>query len=190
MKIYFMKRFTIFSILFLTGMTVFGQVNHSGFTPKPGIYRSLDELINNTPSSELSFRTYSSALSGVVYQHLDVDRGIRKETGRALAFSDGNKLFVNFNNPRVRRCAGFSEVEKIGQYMVYWDVDWVTVEGATFPVAVQRYFDPQSGRVKYFNRITLRKIIDEKPELLAKFNNEKRKGTKLRDYLREFVVAI
>ena len=109
-----MKRFTIFGVFLLSVLTSFGQMNLNGFTPKSGIYKSLEELKNNTPSAQLSYRTFSSSMAGVMYQHLDVDKSVRKEVGRVMAFSDGNRLFVNFNNPRIRRCTGFCEVEKIG----------------------------------------------------------------------------
>ena len=156
-------------------------------------FRNLEETLNSEPDTVLN-KTILKARKrryGIYYHRLDVDRKVGRAIGKVYGFTDGQEVYINPGTPKLRKGTDFYKVERIDRFLHY-----KVVERITFPVAgaapaviefpAEKLLDTETGKSKTLTRGRLRKLIADDEELLAAFNQEKRKSKKLKLYLETY----
>ena len=96
-------------------------------------------------------------------------------------------LYVNPDRPRLTRRADFYQVEWIGTYGYFIDMQdypvWVDDVYMEQTNLKEKLIDTSTGKIVDLNKKILRKILQDQPELLVAFEAEGRKGRKLKEYL-------
>jgi len=192
-----MKRFFLFSILFIIAWTTQSQcliVNESKY--KAGIYKSFEEFKYNNPSIEYNYDIISSvrrsgmlsSSSSTSTYRIAITKEIGKSIGRVFGFCDGENVYINFANPNLGPKTDFFKIECFGRYCYFKEVNnYSSGPYNTSSIAiVENVIDINSGKVIAINKKSLQKLIANDDELLNEFKNDSHKNEKLKEYIIKF----
>lgn len=127
-----MKPTTTFLVIIITLIGVFTTnaqeftTNNSSSNLKRGIYRTFEEFKNNNPSIELTHKIVQiqKNTGGIIekqkttFYHLHIDKDAAKKIGKVYGFSDGENMYINELNPKLKPKVLFMRVAFIGNYGV------------------------------------------------------------------------
>lgn len=164
---------------------------------KKGIYRSASELIKNSPSLPFDYEVttkekgYGFMNSGGkhTYYRIAIDKSTARKTGMVFGFCDGEDVYICEENKLFTPKTGFSKVENLGRYGYYNEVKVEMMAnpaggGSTMTAALQhKVIDYKTAKVFFLVNKTMKTILADDPDLLYEFENEKRKGQLLKEYL-------
>ena len=165
---------------------------------RAGYYRSFQEFMENAPSIPWGHPGIKEKKEFVVFgkNYEMVKLNMEKERGLALGnfvgFCDGKHIYFRLNQAGKAFRDKYSKVVFRGYFvlhpatMVTWNVDaqgrvtrWTSRE--------TRVYNMKGGSYFSLNRRSLRAIISVDQELLDQFEQERRKGKKLEEYLFYFL---
>lgn len=163
----------------------------------PGIYKSFEEMRDNSPSVSLTtdYRTRSQKFQSAEIKSylLNISREEGKTIGNVFGFCDGKRVFINDNSPKLRPGTEFAETEKIGLFNYYSYLEYTPIAiGSSVVIStslVQKIMDSETGEVILLRPKTIREIISGNPKLLEKFNNDPKKHRRMREYLIQYSEA-
>ncbi|TRZ45454.1 hypothetical protein D3A96_05565 [Robertkochia marina] len=188
-------------------MTLFSQFSISQefiwnqSTYKPGVYKTYTEFITNAPSLELSkFNIQDKkashglmGLEGHPVKRFKIKRKEAEKMGGIIGFSDGNHVFIN---PAAMKGfdskTNFYEVEFYGQFCYLEFLQKSTIRNGSYTSNTYNkthgFFNLANGKFMELNKYTMRDLLEATdPELLEKFEDEKGKNKKVKEYFIEFV---
>lgn len=187
-----LKNITIFFAV-LISCNVFAQTNKNATR---GIYKNLTELEGNTPSLSMTdtFLTKKMkygfwGLTSKDYLHfqtLPVNAKQAKEVGKIFAFSDGKDVFIKLNNLRLFRRSWFAKTSETGKFYTYTALG-VHVDSRlpflwwTFPQ--EKFINYKNGKRTNLWGVAVRKLIKDNTSLFTEFKKDKKRGSKLKEYL-------
>jgi hypothetical protein len=172
-------------------------------TLEPGFYRDYNELLDNAPSVPLQDLNFTSkkawVMSGgpLIVQRFDIEKERAKGMGPILGFSDGRYIYLNIGQNEFSRPFVFKPKTKFARMTIYDRFIYYERMGVTYSSNGQggvsrwtykerRVIDLETGEEYTLTRRKLRKILAHEPVLLEQFEEESRKGKKLKDYLEKY----
>lgn len=159
-------------------------------------YRNLKEVLDRNPSLSLNLPIGIRPQEyGVMYRKLLADKKERNRIGRIYAFTIDSFLYINPSAPRTGKFTNFYQAEIIGNYIHYVVVERIYFNNGENSLTQEvnwlsdKLIDTKTGKVKTLNRKYFRKLAASRPDLVAQFNQEKYKSSKLLGYFKEYVNA-
>jgi hypothetical protein len=157
----------------------------------PGIYKSFEEMRDNSPSVGLTTdyrtRTQKFQSAPITSYLLNISREEGKTIGNVFGFCDGERIFINDNSPKLRPGTEFAETEKIGRFSYYSYLEYTPITVGSGVVVstslIQKIMDSETGEIVILRPKNIRQIISDNPELLEQFNNDPKKYKKMKEYL-------
>lgn len=156
---------------------------------KPGVYNNFEEMKYNNPSAPLEHKIISRSVkmdgTSVVFYKLKSNN--RVTTARKYyGFSDGKNIYI-----RQKEGAGltteYTKIDIYGNYGLFEDISLVTTGTVAVPFLTHNILDMNNGSLTRLDRKYVRELIADDPELLEAFNKESNKGTKLREYVVQYL---
>lgn len=198
-----------FACLFLLAIPAFSQplIIEDTTRMERGIYRTFEEFRYNKPSIRVDFsvvnktRGYgflNATLHNAYKLVLTNPQSLHKKD-TVWGFCDGKSVYVN-SEERYHKNNVYDRITYFGRYCLF---ETVESGGAYYPVVVpmagggggmmvggssnrvlaQVGINFNNGRVFGLSKKNIREILANDPEMLAEFEDEKKKGQKLEDYL-------
>jgi hypothetical protein len=166
--------------------------NDEGLTR--GIYKNFEELQNNKPTIAFNYQISSrfrkkgsTGFEKIPFYRINIGRGQGRSIGRVFGFCDGKNIFINEDYPRLGPKTEFVQLENLGRYYYFETIRATTIFVGTVPVTtydpVSKIMDAYTGEIIVLRIKTLEDIIVNDPDLLAEFQNDPKKGRKLKEYL-------
>lgn len=158
-------------------------------------YKTLEDFLVNSPASEIppTFRYERQRHCGkvravkVAAHRFKGPKNQKLPKGKVFAVYMDGLLFVNPNRPRLRKVTDFFKVEWIGDYGYFVDIQdypvWMNESYMEDTLIKERLIDRNSGRIIELSKRNLRTILQDSPQLLKDFENEKQKRRKMKEYL-------
>ncbi|MBN1119205.1 MAG: hypothetical protein JXA77_18490 [Bacteroidales bacterium] len=161
---------------------------------KPGFYETFEEFKANKPSVKFNYEIISNVKKysneELDYFQLEISRPEWKQIDKMYGFSDGQKFYINFQSLDVRGGTEYVELQDFGRYGYYAYIAYlITSTGnvtITTPYLEQKLVDMKTGQKTDLSVKSLRSLIADDKELSARFEAEKKKSKKLKDYLMEY----
>lgn len=194
-----MKKSFLFLFLFLIMIKSNGQslIVDKGIALKPGFYKSFEEFKTNSPSLDFNYTLkekpvkYGGIITGsgkVIYYQINIDKKKAKTLGKVYGFCDGKNVYIYQGKSYFNLKSSFVKIEYLGRYCYYKAVDidrniGPSGSAGTSASLEERAIDINTGGDKRLNKLNIKEILEKDTELLSDFNNEKKKGKALKEYI-------
>lgn len=186
-----MKKTTIFLFLIICNYS-FSQNKLTDSSLKPGIYLTYTNLFNNTPleydtllvKKEKAEKNWQKKDTYILGYNLEISNEESDKLGTIIGFCDGKNMYLTVSRDFYNNAALFYKVEIVGYFLysegTYRSTDFRLVNSINV-------IDTNTKKIyQNFTNGNLKKIISDKPELLAKFKKEKNKYTLYKKYLKAY----
>ncbi|MAY84397.1 MAG: hypothetical protein CMP59_09725 [Flavobacteriales bacterium] len=149
---------------------------YPGFPFESGVYLSLEEFKNNSPSYKQSVR--KSGIDLMIESDTS-DELIAVDPAKIWGYSQGGNVYVSFEG-------GFWRLINIGTLCHFTAVvvtELQTIDSFGFPTTVYTksmqhlFLDVETGNIYGLNEKKLKPFLEEEPILYKKFQDKKRKKT-------------
>ncbi|ETN95771.1 hypothetical protein [Zhouia amylolytica] len=195
------KSLLIFCLIVFSQFGISQEFIWDQATYKPGVYKTYGEFITNAPTLELSQFDIQDkkashglmGLEGHPVKRFKLKRKEAEKIGGIIGFSDGTHVYIN---PAAMKefdsKTNFYEVEFYGQFCYLEFLQKSTVRNGSHTSSsynkTHGFFNLANGKFMELNRYTMHDLLEATdPELLEKFEKEKGKNKKVKDYFIEFV---
>lgn len=214
LKMIIMKK--LFFLIFLSLNTCYCF----SFDLKRGIYKSFQEMKNNSPSLGTEFIVevetvlassnyhwfagsygfYTRDAKAKIYKLKGADSKKIKELENAWGFCDGKYIYIRYNFHEIpfdirsmNNPVKFSRLYPTGKYFNYYQVEQrITVTDFTHnkkgsATILEPYtLNFETGEIIKLNEKNVKKILEDDPELLNTFSEDKKSASKMLFYLEEY----
>lgn len=169
---------------------------------KKGIYRSYKEFLSNSPSDSLLYPFYWKDLSlkGILGDstfgeyRMNIEGNRVKDVGFIYGFCDGENVFIYPNGYTGKWFHNsFVKIKKYG-YLVYYKsfssgtaVSIGGANGSTPPTMYDVLFNTKTKQKSVLSKRYVRELLRDNSELLAEFNKEKQKKSRLVEYTLKYL---
>lgn len=155
--------FTIVGIISLNAQEFI--ISNSTSNLKRGIYRSFEEFKNNAPSLELEHEILKTKkkTGGIIkgnettFYHLNVGKNAAKKIGKVYGFSDGENIYINEFNPKLKPKVLFMKIGFAGNYCVF---EYKTSNNVNSLLPRNKVVDMRTGNSKIVSKKTLMNFIN------------------------------
>ena len=159
-----------------------------------GVYKDFEEFKFNCPSIPFDYKidsvcytnldVYTNAANHLSY-HLVTDKQNIKNLGSIYGFCDGKHIYLNETNPIVTERTDFELVQFVGLYSYFEQYHMIQGEmGALNSSAVlKRIININYGECSIVTLDVLDKIFETDSILLQRFNAQKDKKDKVKDFI-------
>lgn len=167
----------------------FGQQDPQPTEGTIKLYRSSSDFLNKETAGEVQaeFR-YRELGFSIVYIGVITDKEDREKVGRVFGFELGDKVYVNPGRRQLKRRNNFFEAQLIGPYIYYKVVEGRNTQNGTahFIYPAEKLLHMETGKIRTLTTKRFRKLAQDAPELLLRFEQEKQKSRVLTLYLKEY----
>ena len=207
-----MKKLLFILVFLLAHFAIFAQpaILEKGIKPKKGIYRSFQEFRNNSPSITINCQIqkttkghgfFNATLHETFKLMLKDPKALTKKDS-VWGFSDGDSVYVS-NNKVYKKRSYYDKLIYLGTYCIFETVEtnfYPTMHmmpmagggmmpmggGSSNRVLSTIVIDIRNGEMFDLTKSSLRETIQSDKELLAEFEDQKKKRSKLVAYLIEY----
>lgn len=191
-------------ILYLNSIAS-GQKIYEAKSLTKGIYTSVNEVINNSPSIPLNYKIkkISWQIKGrkkdtMFSYSLIIDDKAVKELGSVFGFCDGEHVYFNqsasrtpdvkneINSESANQMGFFLKIKHLNRLAYYISFDFSNV---TNPIS-GRVFNIDTGELTYVNGKSMRYLLGDNKSLLSKFDNEPKKNKKNQEILEQYYLEL
>lgn len=207
-----MKKLLLAFTLILLQVAVFAQpaILEKGIKPKKGIYRSFQEFKNNSPSITIDCQIqkttkgygFFNATPHETFKLILKDPKALTKKDIVWGFSDGDSVYVS-NNKVYKKRSYYDKLIYLGAYCIFETVETnfypmihmmpmagggmtPMAGGSSNRVLSTIVIDIRNGEMFDLTKSSLRETIQSDTELLAEFESQKKKRSKLVEYLIEY----
>lgn len=184
------KLLTAMALVFSTTSSMaFGKQDPQPTEGTIKLYRSSSDFLNKETAGEVQaeFR-YRELGFSIVYIGVITDKEDREKVGRVFGFELGDKVYVNPGRRQLKRRNNFFEAQLIGPYIYYKVVEGGNTQNGTahFIYPAEKLLHMETGKIRTLTTKRFRKLAQDAPELLLRFEQEKQKSRVLTIYLKEY----
>jgi hypothetical protein len=176
-------------VILTTSSMAFGKQDPQPTEGTIKLYRSSSDFLNKETAGEVQaeFR-YRELGFSIVYLGVITDKEDREKAGRVFGFELGDKVYVNPGRRQLKRANNFFEAQLIGPYIYYKVVEGGNAQNGTanFIYPAEKLLHMETGKIRTLTTKRFRKLAQDDPELLQRFEQEKQKSRVLTLYLKEY----
>ncbi len=195
--------FSIFFCLIIN--TVFGQKIYKSEVLKKGIYASIDEMLNNTPSIPLEFKvqeivwqTKGRKKDTILSYSLIVPNKSVMNLENIVGFCDGNDVYFKgegmpFNYVMEKKIRNSDSLE--GQFLKIKHLNhlayYIGYNYSDFKNPFSgRILNLETGELTYVSEKSMQYLLRNNKDLLFKFNNEDKKNRRDQQVLERYYLKL
>ena len=150
----------------------------------PGVYTDFLQMKNNAPNVQ---RTFDIKARNDGHNELYIPTDL-EDTNDIYGFCDGVNRYINLRSFNLTLSGNtFVKLENLGDYYYFNYFEDVLIGASIINSEIEHIIDANSGEVIKLTKNSLREIMRDNTDLLAKFENEKTKNTMLKQYLVKYL---
>lgn len=154
-------------------------------TVRPGLYRNLQELRDNAPSVPWTDEEARTLVRRISLDAVTVELERGKRWGAFVGFSDGEKIFLHADDGASRARGPYVPTVVVDPFVVYEVESPMMVNGVWMRFESLQAIDLSRTRRIGLQKKHVRQMLADRPDELAAFEADRRRGQTLMAYVIE-----